>query len=388
MKISSGTSLNFFCGARRNLLSSVPIFLFICTALVPNAGQTSGNTSSLDTLQSRRETLSLAVAMLRARGVPFDPELLIDLDWRSELAPALELMPEMRDTLHLKGALKGVYLADTVLLADHLTLAGDTFILARDFGPEEENTAIDIAGPHSIFIYVIDDPKKNAAMARTTMPPMLLNIDAMTPMVIVVIPPRYIGRQTYRGRPGYPAQGLLGGFLMPTTVITPSGIPHLLDPDFEAFRVVRDPLSGWYAGDAAGVTMTPDTTMKAAQGKYSLRLAQPVPRGKQEPQAFLAQEVRLPKAGALTRDFDLSVESLGTSKEPAIIEVYACTANQSPQTISRKQIKLRRIWATTRMRFTVPARCDQFGIRFYLPRAVTELWLDDVRLAPAIMTQP
>jgi hypothetical protein len=48
----------------------------------------------------------------------------------------------LRETLHLKGRLNGVYLADTVLLADHLTLAGDTLILSRDFGPDDENTVI------------------------------------------------------------------------------------------------------------------------------------------------------------------------------------------------------------------------------------------------------
>ena len=211
LKISSGSNLEFFRPTRRTLLHVVSSLLFICVTVVTNAGQTITVTSTLDKVQSERETLGLAFAMLRTRGVPFDPELLMDQDWRSEIAPALELMPEMRETLQLKGALNGVYLADTVLLANHVTLAGDTFILARNFGPEEENTAINIAGERSIFIYVIGDPKKNAAMANTTMPPMLLNIDAMTPVVVVGIPPRYIGRQTYQGRRGYPAQGMLGG---------------------------------------------------------------------------------------------------------------------------------------------------------------------------------
>lgn len=349
--------------------------------------------SEADRVQFGRDTLALAFELLRTRGVPFDPELLIDRDWRSELAPALELMPEMRETLHVTGRMNGVYIADTVLLGDHVTLAGDTFILVRDFGTDDENAVINIAGPHSLFIYVIGDLKKNAAMMRSAgrgMPPMRLHIDAMAPSVIVGIPPRYIGRQSYRGRPGYSATGIYGGPLMPTTNITPSGIPHLLDPDFEAFRIVPDPLSGWSAGDDAGVKITADSTMKA-QGKYSLRFEQTReqsgPRSRQEAHAFLEQAVRLPKGVALTRDFDLSVQARRASNGRATLEVYVLEADRSARTISRKEIKLKKDWTTTRTRFSVPDGHDQFGVRFYLPRTETAVWLDDVRLAPALKTQ-
>jgi hypothetical protein len=96
----------------------------------------------------------------------------------------------------------------------------------------------------------------------------------------------------------------------------------------------------------------------------------------------------LPKAGSLTRTFDLSLQTSGASSEHAIMEVYGCEADHKSQALSRKEIKLRRIWTITRTTFTVPAACDQFGIRFYVPRAITEMWLDDVRLTPAIKRQP
>jgi len=55
--------------------------------------------------------------------------------------------------------------------------------------------------------------------------------------------------------------------------VTPSGIPHLVDPDFEAFTLARDPLTGWYSDNANGsnvanMTMTPDSQIKV-QGQFS-----------------------------------------------------------------------------------------------------------------------
>ena len=70
------------------------------------------------------------------------------------------------------------------------------------------------------------------------------------------------------------------------------------------------------------------------------------------------------------------------------MEVYVWQADHSSQIVFRKQIKLQKRWTITKKRFTLPAGCEQFGIRFYPPRAVTELWLDDVRLTPSITRQP
>lgn len=364
--------------------------LFFCSVVDPASSQTTPDLSEAGRLQFGRETLALAFELLRTRGVPFDPELLIDRNWRSELAPALELMPEMRETLHVTGPMNGVYLADIVLLGAHVNLAGDTFILAREFAPDDENAIINITGYHSIFIYVIGNSKQNAAMMRSGFPPMRLNIDAMAPSVIQGIPPRYIGRQSYQGRRGYSATGIYGGPLLPTTDISPSGIPHLLDPDFEAFRIARDPLSGWYTGDDVGVKITADSTIKA-QGKYSLRFEQTReqagPRSKQEAQAFLEQAVRVPKGVALTRDFDLSVQARSASNGRATMEIYVLEADRSARTISRKEIKSKKDWTTTRTRFSVPEGHDQFGVRFYLPGTESAVWLDDVRLAPVLKAQ-
>ena len=44
-------------------------------------------------------------------------------------------------------------------------------------------------------------------------------------------------------------------------------------------------------------------------------------------------------------------------------------------------------WTTTRTRFSVPDGLDQFGVRFYLRLTEATVWLDDVRLAPALKTQ-
>src|SRR5437867_668198 len=63
---------------------------------------------------------------------------------------------------------------------------------------------VNITGDHSLFIYVIGDPKKNVAMVRSGRrgtPPMVLNIDVMSPSVLLGIEPLYIGHQTFRGGP-------------------------------------------------------------------------------------------------------------------------------------------------------------------------------------------
>ena len=135
------------------------MFLFFSSVVDPAASQTAPSMSEADRVQFGRDTLALAFELLRTRGVPFDPELLIDRDWRSELAPALELMPEMRETLHVTGPMNGVYLADTVLLGTHVTLAGDTFILAREFAPDDENAIINISGD-AFVIHLCDRRSK------------------------------------------------------------------------------------------------------------------------------------------------------------------------------------------------------------------------------------
>lgn len=147
----------------------------------------------------RREVLAPALNMLKARGVPFDPKLLLDDDWRSRIEPALARMPEMGQTVRVTEPMRGVYLAGTVLLPERVSLRGDTFILARELAPDDENSAITITGGHRLFIFNVGDSRKFAAMVRNRSRGQFLNIDVEAPCAVVGIAPIYQGRIRCRG---------------------------------------------------------------------------------------------------------------------------------------------------------------------------------------------
>ena len=70
-------------------------------------------------------------ALLERKGVPFEPEELLDEGWQKRLAPKFDEMPEMRVTRKLGRRIKGVQLGDTLYLPENVELSGDLFILAR-----------------------------------------------------------------------------------------------------------------------------------------------------------------------------------------------------------------------------------------------------------------
>jgi hypothetical protein len=359
--------------------------------VLPSSSQSlTGNQTQAQRLQFGRQVLALAFDLLRERGVAFDPELLIDDDWRSEIQPALALMPEMSQTRKMDAVPKGVYVADTVLLPQRVTLAGDTFILCRYFAAEDENTSINISGYHSLFIYVISDPRINAAMVRSSrrgVSPMRLNIDVKAPCVLVGIPPDFIGSTHVQGRSGVPGRGMgrVAGSLMPDSKIGPSGIPHLLDPDFEAFRLESDPTLGWYSERAnnssdARMMLSPDNRVKI-QGQYSLRIES---RKKSEGPLFLEQVLRVPPAGGVTRTFDLSVQTHGETNGRLTLNAYTLDHGNVARRIAQRDFKLHRAWKTATFRLKVPEAYDRVGLRIYPPRDGAQVWLDDVRLTATI----
>jgi hypothetical protein len=158
--------------------------------------------------QLRRKLLAPAFKMLKAEGVPFDPKLLLGDDWRSQLEPALARMPAMGETVRVTEPMKGVYLACTLLLPEHITLKGDTFILTRELAPDDENSAISITGDYRLFIFNIGDNKKFAAMLRNKSQGQLLNINVNAPCAVVGVAPIYRGRIHCGGGMAYLAGGM------------------------------------------------------------------------------------------------------------------------------------------------------------------------------------
>jgi hypothetical protein len=69
--------------------------------------------------------------LLAGKGVPFDPDELLDPGWKERLKPVLDQMPELQMVRQGDAKLKGLQMAHTLYLPDNIELEGDTVILAR-----------------------------------------------------------------------------------------------------------------------------------------------------------------------------------------------------------------------------------------------------------------
>jgi hypothetical protein len=65
---------------------------------------------------ARRKNFEKARNLLVAKGVPFDPEILLTPHWRRTLKPAFDQMPEFQDIRRGTRRLKGVEMAHTLYL--------------------------------------------------------------------------------------------------------------------------------------------------------------------------------------------------------------------------------------------------------------------------------
>lgn len=183
------------------LIYSGAFCLFFCLNVLTlsSPGQSVKSGREGDGARLSRKLLAPAFKMLKAEGVPFDPRLLLGDDWRSRLEPALARMPAMSEKVRVTEPLKGVYLAGTLLLPEHISLKGDTLILTRELAPDDENSAISITGGYQLFIFNIGDNRKFAAMSRNKSGGQFLNIDVGAPCAVVGIAPIYRGRVQCRG---------------------------------------------------------------------------------------------------------------------------------------------------------------------------------------------
>jgi len=69
--------------------------------------------------------------MLQRKGVPFDPDTLLDPFWKEKLARHFDQMPELRTVRQPGKRLKGVQMAGILYLPEQVELDGDLLILAR-----------------------------------------------------------------------------------------------------------------------------------------------------------------------------------------------------------------------------------------------------------------
>jgi hypothetical protein len=193
---------------RRSLLSLPGKILLAGVSLAGVCAHVSARgqaSASPDAIKIKNAVLRPALKMLKEKKVPFNPQLLLDDQWREELKAAFEQMPEMRQELHVTAPLSGVYFAGTMLMPEQVTLAGDTVIIVHDLAPEDENTTITISGAARLVIFVVGDPKQYRAMRKHRQGE-LLQVFVDGPLGLIGIPP--VLRKHVRGKGGiYPGKG-------------------------------------------------------------------------------------------------------------------------------------------------------------------------------------
>lgn len=94
--------------------------------------------------EQRKENFKPAKKMLLEKGVPFNPEDLLEPDWKRRIKPTLNQMSEMRSTLRLGNKIQGVQIAETLILPENVELTGDLVIIANSLifeGTKPEVTA-------------------------------------------------------------------------------------------------------------------------------------------------------------------------------------------------------------------------------------------------------
>lgn len=92
--------------------------------------------------------------VLLSQGVPFEPDLLLEPNWQSALAPVFAQMPEMQISRYQGEPLSGVELADTLYLPEKVQVSYDLVIIARHLVFEGNDVLI--KGNHNISIFPVE----------------------------------------------------------------------------------------------------------------------------------------------------------------------------------------------------------------------------------------
>lgn len=92
--------------------------------------------------------------LLLRKGVPFDPDELLDRGWQAKLSPKPAAMPEVQVSRRPGKRLKGVQLADILYLPEKVELTGDTVILAGQVVFEGRDAAI--GGHFNVYFFPVE----------------------------------------------------------------------------------------------------------------------------------------------------------------------------------------------------------------------------------------
>jgi len=105
-------------------------------------------------LTAAQRSFAPAKKLLMEKGVPFDPEILMSADWKSKIEPVLPGIVELNTTLRTSDKIKGVQIADTLIIPSDVELTGDTVLLANRIIYEGGRIRIHGLGTN-VYIYPI-----------------------------------------------------------------------------------------------------------------------------------------------------------------------------------------------------------------------------------------
>jgi hypothetical protein len=154
-------SLTLLLALQVNNLSSQP-------SLIQQQDCQTKEEASRQAQEAKEKAFKPARELLLRERVPFDPDVLKDLDWRRKLKTTLYGMWEMHRACRLGSQLKGLLLADVLYLPEKIELVDDTVIIANMIIFEGRN--IVIKGNHSFASY----PIEGQGVLGTTLPEAML----------------------------------------------------------------------------------------------------------------------------------------------------------------------------------------------------------------------
>lgn len=103
--------------------------------------------------EAKRNSFKSGRDLLRQKGVPFDPDLLLEPGFKKNLAPIFATMAEFRESRLVGKQTEGVQLADTLFLPEVVELTGDTVIIANNLIFSGKNVVI--KGPHDLHFFAM-----------------------------------------------------------------------------------------------------------------------------------------------------------------------------------------------------------------------------------------
>ena len=105
--------------------------------------------------------------MLQAKGLPFDPEIMLHSNWKEELIPVLGQIPDMQVSRAVGDRIEDVQMADALYLPEKVKFTGDTIIIARKVVFEGHDAIL--KGSHNIYYFPIEAEGALGTTLKTAM---------------------------------------------------------------------------------------------------------------------------------------------------------------------------------------------------------------------------